>query len=161
MIIPANKTRLLMSHEHTGAGSDELLFSIETDALRLHGFMPVNAGSVWWELFELGGNIDGFERLVYRSPTYKGVVTVPEVYNFTGGQLFKMVVHHTAAVTYHLMGTSVSGSQDRAGAVSTELVEQKLDASIRTLDNIEYQLKKIVNHLRVMTEINDDEGEDF
>jgi hypothetical protein len=169
-IIQLNKTKLLKSVNLTENAVTTVVFATESDAVRLLGFAPAINGSMWWELYELGGSTNGLEHLIYRSETITAIID-PVSFTFAGGQLFKLVIHSTGTINFTVYATGITGAMAQLDyqtkkdlALESELLGAELayrTQVVNHLHDMQYTLKLMLNHLRVVTEINDDKGEDF
>jgi hypothetical protein len=171
-IVQLHKTKTVVATTYTVTGTSRYIIASEADAVRFSYRVPsLSAGAqVWFEINELGGSFDGNSKNFYQSKTYKAPVA-PVDLTTAAGQKLEFVVHHSGTVEVEVLATGVSGSmavwqhaQDlEAEEGNTERHDTEIyrHAVLCSLEKIEELLALQVNHLRSITGIKADEGEDF
>lgn len=166
VILPNNKSKELCNQTINGTGTQSLKIAVEQGAAAFT-FHLTSTASPFLATFKMYhvGDHDDDKVLIHTSPSFTQAAQTP--YSFevdvAGPLLFEITTDNT--ITYTLRGKALTsrtvGTQTVAlSNESTELKNWRADVKQLLQQNNEL-LDKVVNHLRVMTDINPDEGEEF
>lgn len=165
--IPANRSVLLMDTTVTAVGKETLRVSLEQESaiLTVHVSSMAVGTAILVDVYEVSQDSGDEFRIYTQSPIR--AAGDPIQFPVTPGGSFRVQVEHTGAATYTVRGKSVSSipaslvpetEADRVAKKSEEVFRQEL---LSCLDNINDVMKRILNHQRVITGIESDEGEEF
>lgn len=163
-IVPIGKAVSLLNRTISNPIPTRYEYTSEAEAVTF-SFFATTIGANYW--FKIQGNngpsVENYTEL-YTSPTFTAqpepfLVTLPVTGNFV------IEIHCTGALTLEATGIGVSlGARD---AIQTVYIAQSEDdliyrnKHIAELKCITSLLTKMNNHLRMITEINEDQGDDY
>jgi hypothetical protein len=164
--ITASKTRKLLDVNDTTAGSKGIIFTNESSAVSISVNVIAQAGNTigYWELWSIGGDSDQHESLIYRSESESGI-GVREKKLLAAGKL-RLAVYYTGSAEFEFTAKGIESASvvDNIQPVIIELTNE--DKKYRTehidlLCSIDNKLKAILNHQRLLTGMEKDEGDIF
>lgn len=160
------KTRSIFDLVATSAGSKVCEVVVENDAVAVTCFVvSLGSGDVLDITIEETGNSPLNSKLVHRFPQASRALSNPQSMVIPVGGALKFTATYTGAVTFEMRGRAVSGASITA-VQEVELVTTEADKLYResvlcALDNMNNSLEKIVNHSRVITNIEEGKGDNF
>lgn len=163
--IVQGKTRQLLNVAENESGYKSVIFTNEAGAVSLSINVIALSGMTkgYWELWSMAGDSANHNRLLYRSNTESGLGVRHETIQATGKLKFNVV--YTGAATFEVSATGVEAI---AAAKTFDVNVKKSvddmqfrDELLNCLESINNNLVKILNHQRIITAINKDEGELF
>jgi hypothetical protein len=165
-LLPFNKSRQLTRKTITGAGTSETIINVEQSAVSLTFHMSAfTVGSlVTFEVYHIGDHEDD-QVWLYTSPNFTSEGDTPfNIELDAPGPLLVRVISNDT-ITYTLRGKAINAHTPAVQEVhlsneTTELAVWRKDMLQLMQANNEL-LQTVINHLRVISDINADEGETY
>lgn len=162
-ILVLYKPQTVLSYNPTSGGSKSVEVITESGALELSFVVGSNSGGFYWELFELRGD-EGSERVKIGDSIITSNTMIRDVLNVSGR--LRLIVHAVGSLELDVVATTLNGvvTEPVVPVSITADTAQTLDFQVevaRSLINIERYLNKINNHMRVVTGIEMEEGDEF
>lgn len=165
IIIPRDKSKELCSQTFTAADEHIMRVGVEQSAVALTLFVSsLAAGSnIYMKVYHAGNHEDD-KVLIHESPFFDNATDTPYAFEVEVHGPLLIEVFTTGAASFVIRGKAISAHAADVQVVSTTSDDvQKIwrkDMLQQMQENNEL-LQKLLNHLRVMTDINADEGEDY
>jgi hypothetical protein len=169
LILPSNgRTRQVFDLETTASGRKTQEIIVENDAIHLTCFAAAVAtgASISITIEQLGNNEDNI-KVIRRLGTITSKSDEPSTDIFNVGGVIRITTEYTGAVTFDMHGRAVSGAVaagESTQSVSLELTEaDKLyrQEHMSLLCTAVDTLERILNHQRLITNIEKDKGETY
>lgn len=162
MILLADKLKTISSATTSAAGATSVTLNTEQSAVIFTMVLSSVAGDTKFNIrvFAVG---DSDERLLYDTPIYQTALVEPVEFSVQTGNKIRVDIFYTGVVTYELRAKAIASLP-----VPTTINTVDSDAEIAWRGTIESQLattndklQRILNHLRIITEVEEDKGDDF
>ena len=163
VLLPKDKTKQLFSASPTRSGADEIFLALEDNGVILTLFVSTLSenNSISIEVQDIG-DADTDITSIESSPTLTKISQTPyRMTVFPSGSI-KIRVSYSGPVTYYIRAKSISNTVDEQQAVVVELLQEanRHNKEVNdTLIEINANLTLLVNHVRLITGVNDDEGD--
>jgi hypothetical protein len=164
MILPAGKTRQLLSGAYTTQGREEKIITLEQQSIimTVHVLALDTDAVINIDVFEIGDDATD-ETLLHSFPSIRSAKDTPIQVRLSPGGSLLIKVDHSAGVTYDIRGKSVeylaAPEEITVNANQGELIFREV--MLEHLHNINVTLDKILNHQRQITDIESDKGDEF
>lgn len=164
-IIVQGKTVELATIDASAAGSKSYLFVNEAEALKVNCNIVSMTNSIYWELYEIHGDTSDNETLVYQSPTLRNA-TGSMSDKFDANSKLRLDVYYTGELNIELSATGIASSSLTGHSQLVHLNLTKEDKRFRSdqvslLSEMRDELKKINNHMRHVTGIEQEKAKVF
>jgi hypothetical protein len=165
--ITMGKTRQLFSESVTARGTKAVVFTNESEALRLScNVVSIDSNTqAYMEVYEISGDTEGHERRLMQSITCNDIGIRQETILVTGK--IRIEIYYSGQVEFEMSATGVGAAATAASTVTTVKVQRSAEelSEIETLNTHLHEIKqlltRILNHQRQITNLEPDLGDEF
>jgi hypothetical protein len=161
-LLPANKTKQILSKVVTGDGVDSVRVALEDNGAIITLFISeMNSGETCHvDIYDVGDDEDD-KKLIFNSPIFKSIDETPyQMLVMPSGNII-IDVSHSDGISYVLRAKSISYPAPVDNSASMEALQNIHQQQLDLLSSINDSLEMLINHARIITGVNKDKGEDF
>jgi len=162
------KTKSVFSVVDTVAGKASTTVTVENDAVIFTCYVTsLEADATLNILVEEIGDAPNNTIVLARLPQVSRALANPQSISLPVGGVLRLTAEYTGSVNFEMRGRAISGAAlGNTSTQSVQVVTSEADNLYResvlcSLDNIYNTLQRILNHQRMITNIEEDKGNEF